>query len=67
MTDKLTPIRLEVRNKGRCFYGDLIWSDGKRWCSWQVHKTLKALVRETRCTFQGPIVQVKDGKFLPAS
>jgi len=73
MTDKPTPVRLEVRDKcmgfyGNRFHGTLVWSDGERWYSWQVHKTLKALVKAARCSFDGPIVRVtKDGKFLPAS
>ena len=54
----VTPVRLEVRKEGSRFIGDLVWSDGSAWMAWQSWRTLKRLVKNARCTFDGPIVRV---------
>lgn len=52
-------IRLEVRKEGHRFYGDLVWSTGDKWVSWQSgFRTLKALTQSARCTYEGEIVRV---------
>ncbi len=50
--------RVEVRKEGRKFYGDMIWSDGSKWTSWQSGvRTLKGLQASVRCTIDGFIVR----------
>ena len=53
------PIRLEVRKEGHLFYGDLVWSDGNKWMSWQSgFRTITLLTQSARCTFDGEIIRV---------
>ena len=54
-----TAVRLEIYRKDNSFHGDLIWSDGLTWVSWQASfRTIKALTESARCTFDGPIERV---------
>lgn len=53
-------VRVDVRKDGRLWIGDLVWSDGKRWPAWQVHKTFSALTASARCTFAGEIVRTRE-------
>jgi hypothetical protein len=56
---KTFPVRLEVTKNedGNRFYGNLVWSNGDVWYGWQSFKRMKDVIKNARCTFDGPIVK----------
>ncbi len=58
-TGDFQPVRLEVRQNGDRFVGDLVFNDGVTWPAWQVFKRLYKLKANARAAgFNGPIVRI---------